>query len=99
MTQIKEQEFLNIANGKSDGITVLSTPTCTKCASLKQKIENLGNPLNITTYVFEPSDENALQFIQENGFMNVPVTIKSLNGIVCSTNEPSYDDIVEELSL
>jgi glutaredoxin len=99
MQQLNQKEFLDIATGKTDGFVILSTTTCVKCAALKRKIEELGNPLNISTYLFSPTDEEALAYIQSNGLMSVPVTIYTKNGEPQHTFEVSYDDILEEFGL
>jgi glutaredoxin len=99
MIQITDEQFLNIAEGKEDGIVILSTPSCVKCAALKKDIDSKGNPLNIVTYIFDNSHEKVLSYISENGYLSVPITFLSKEGEVKTSNEHSYDDIIEELEI
>jgi hypothetical protein len=39
MRTLTEQDFVDIATAKTDGIVILSTPTCGKCATLKKQID------------------------------------------------------------
>jgi hypothetical protein len=94
MKQLTETEFLAIAKGESDGIVILGTATCHKCAHLKKQAGG-----NADSYVFNPSDSEALEFIQSNGLMCVPITIRSNNGEVSQSNETDWNDVKEELHL
>jgi hypothetical protein len=99
MNHINEEEFLQIATGKKDGIVVISTKTCVKCGALKSKIDASGNSHGIVTYVFEPSDEAAASYLSNEGYLSVPITLLSKDGTVEKSDALTPQELYEELGL
>ena len=99
MNQINQTEFLLIAMGAEDGVVIISTTTCAKCASLKKRVDDEGNPHGIVNYVFDPDDSEAADFLGEAGYLSVPVTLRSLDGVVEASSGIEPDEVYEELGL
>ena len=99
MNKVDQHAFLEIAKGVHDGVAVMSIATCAKCAALKKKIDDSGNPHGLVNYEFAPSDADALEFLRDGGYLASPVTFRSDGGTVEVSKATDVEELYEELAL